>query len=310
MQLSRQAFARARAFLHERARPLERALFVHEFEGAPAARVVEELARFANADGGFGRALEPDLRLPDSSALATSQALRTLAELGQPAEHPLVRGALAWLVERFEPGIAAWRSVPPQVDQHPHAGHWSWALHAPGGSWPVAILPCAEVLSHFCHWKGSAPAELLDAAFANLLHALPAADAGPDSVVYLDRLARAPGLPAPVARALAEHLPRLALGMVSRDPAQWTDYVAKPIKLAPTPDSTLAALFPDTVASNLDWEIAHQQPDGSWLPNWSWRGEYPEHWEIAKREWQGVLTLERLLSLRAYSRIEDHRALV
>jgi hypothetical protein len=303
MQLSRQAFERARRFLHEQARPLERALFAHEFEGAAAAAAVDELGRFANADGGFGRALEPDLRLPDSSALATSQALRTLGELGQPADQPLVRSALAWLVEHFEPEIAAWRAVPPQVDQHPHAGHWSWALHAPGGSWPVAILPCAEVLSLFCHWKGSAPAELLDAAFAGLLRALPAAEAGADSVVYLDRLARAPQLPAAVARALAEHLPRLALGMLDRNPAEWTDYVAKPLKLAPSPESTLAGLFPDALALNLDWEIEQQQPDGSWLPNWSWRGEYPEHWEIAKREWQGVLTLERLLSLRAYGRL-------
>ncbi len=61
-RLSREAFERARAFLKSEARPLDRALFEHEFEGAPGERAIEELARYQNPDGGFGRALEPDLR--------------------------------------------------------------------------------------------------------------------------------------------------------------------------------------------------------------------------------------------------------
>lgn len=304
-KLTREAFERAAGFLRERARPLERACFEHAFAGAAVASAVVELERFANPDGGFGRGLEPDLRLPASSALATSQALRLLRELGQPGDHPLVRGALHWLVERFDAEIAAWRAVPPEVDDHPRAGHWSWALHAPGGSWPVAVIPCAEALSHFYHWEGSGPPELVKAASARLVAELGGVEPGADGVVYLDTLARTRGIPRNLASALREHVPRLALGMVSRDPGEWSGYVAKPLKLAPSPESTLAGLFPDALARNLDYQIEHQQPDGSWLPNWSWRGAYPEHWEIAKREWQGVLTLETLHSLRAYDRLES-----
>ena len=90
MKLSRAAFERAAGFLGERARPLERALFAHAFENAPVAPALSELAGFANADGGLGHGLEPDFRLPDSSALATSHALTILRGLGQPADQPLV----------------------------------------------------------------------------------------------------------------------------------------------------------------------------------------------------------------------------
>ena len=75
------------------------------------------------------------------------------------------------------------------------------------------------------------------------------------------------------------------------------------LKVAPSPDTTLAkALAPD-VERNLDYQIAHQQADGSWAPAWSWNA-YPEAWAIAERTWRGHLTLEALRSLRAYGRIE------
>ena len=56
-QLSCEAFARARRFIITQGRPLERALFRYRFEGAAVEGVLDELARFQNEDGGFGRAL-------------------------------------------------------------------------------------------------------------------------------------------------------------------------------------------------------------------------------------------------------------
>ena len=302
MELSREAFERAAHFLAERARPLERSLFAHAFENAPIAPALSALAGFANADGGFGHGLEPDFRLPDSSALATSHALSILRGLGQPAAQPLVAGALGWLADHFDPACAAWRAVPATVDDHPHAPHWNASLHAPGGSWPVAVIPGAEVLAHFLHY-GDAPTAHVKAASAGLLAALPDTKPGPDGVLYLDRLAASEGVPDALASALAECLPRFVLDMVERDPEKWNGYVANPLKLAPSPNSTAARVIPDAVATNLDWAIGQQREDGSWAPNWTWQGAYPAAWENAHLEWQGILTLERLESFRAYGRL-------
>ena len=101
-RLNRESFDRARQFLRTQARPLDRAMFEHRFEGAPVECVFDELARFQNDDGGFGHALEPDLRTPTSSALATGIGLRTLKELGCTAEHPMVAGAIRFLLETFD----------------------------------------------------------------------------------------------------------------------------------------------------------------------------------------------------------------
>ena len=93
-RLNSEAFDRARQFLKTQARPLDRAMFEYLFETASAERVIAELARFQNEDGGFGRALEPDLRTPSSSALATEIGLRRLKELGCSTDHPMVRNAV------------------------------------------------------------------------------------------------------------------------------------------------------------------------------------------------------------------------
>ena len=76
MQLQKARFESARGFVHERARPLDRALFSALFENGDAAAVSNALVAFRNEDGGFGNALEPDFRLPASSPMATSMALQ------------------------------------------------------------------------------------------------------------------------------------------------------------------------------------------------------------------------------------------
>jgi hypothetical protein len=74
-KLSSEQFSKARDFLLTKARPLDRAMFRFEFEQGSASDVLKELEIFQNEDGGFGNALEPDFRLPDSSAMASTIAL-------------------------------------------------------------------------------------------------------------------------------------------------------------------------------------------------------------------------------------------
>lgn len=83
-RLSSEQFAQAREFIMSTVRPLERALFSFEFDTGSPEAVWNELAHFQNPDGGFGRALEPDLRTRQSSVLATVTALKLLRHLATP----------------------------------------------------------------------------------------------------------------------------------------------------------------------------------------------------------------------------------
>lgn len=304
MKLTTEAFARARNFLLREARPLERALYRFEFEAGDAAEVFATLLRFRNDDGGFGHGLEPDLRLPASSVLATSHALHTLHAVGAAADDELVAGATGWLVEDYDPALGAWRSVPREGEQHPHANHWAWSLHEDGTRWPVGVLPRAEVLSHLYRASG-VPAALLEDQTRRLVADFEASEnPGADALLGCDLFVRTQEAPTAAREAVAARLREVGDAAVNRNPQQWHTYVPKPLKLAPMPHSILAEILAADVQRNLDYEIAHQQADGCWAPFWSWNDAYPDVWAVAKREWCGHLTLEMLRSLRAHGRIE------
>ena len=80
--LTSAAAGKARSFVEDEGRPLERAKLAFHLDGAGPDAVVSELAEFQNADGGFGHGLEPDLRTPATSALATTVGMQTLREVG------------------------------------------------------------------------------------------------------------------------------------------------------------------------------------------------------------------------------------
>jgi len=80
VRLSGEAFDRSMSFLGARARPLEHAQVAVHFKGASPEDVWEQLGTFRNSDGSFGHRLEPDVRTPHSSILATALALRVLRQ--------------------------------------------------------------------------------------------------------------------------------------------------------------------------------------------------------------------------------------
>ncbi len=311
-QLSREAFARARAYLAAQARPLEQALLAHRFEGAPAEAVTAELVYFRNDDGGFGHALDPDLRLPASSALATADALHLLAELGCPAEHPLVRGAVQCLRAAYDEGAGVWRVVPPEANASPHAPWW----HDDGASLArtfdgYRVIPRTRIVALLLHYAALVEPRWLEALAARTVReiiAMRPADlgGGGDAFRFTMELAEAPRLPAQLRERLLPWLRDVVVpALVVRDPARWSDYVAAPLKLAPTPWSHAAPAMWDDLQRNLDYEVGRQAPEGYWEPNWTWGDSFPEVWPLARQDWRGRLTLEALTTLRAYGRIEE-----
>jgi hypothetical protein len=72
---------RAKEFLYRNARLLDRKRFEYHFEGGSKAEVVNVLRTYQNQDGGFGNALEPDIRCPQSQPVPTEVALNIMEEV-------------------------------------------------------------------------------------------------------------------------------------------------------------------------------------------------------------------------------------
>ncbi|MET7437793.1 hypothetical protein ABZS63_08965, partial [Streptomyces sp. NPDC005568] len=83
---ARTPLSRAEHFVWLTARVLEQRRFAYHFldDGDGNADAVETaLAAYRNEDGGYGHALEPDLRGPASQPLHTAHALRVLDSIGR-----------------------------------------------------------------------------------------------------------------------------------------------------------------------------------------------------------------------------------
>jgi len=293
----------ARTFLQQHARPLEWQLFRFRFEEGAPRDVLDALEPFSNSDGGFGNALEPDVRTPSSSALATALALRILDELQSAIAGDRIRIAIHYLIDSFEEDLQAWRVVPTDTNTYPHAPWW----HDEEGSLLTAfdgfrIIPRALVLGLLHRYRTAVPTRWLDRLTdATLLH-IDSLDVlgegGGSDLEYVSFLAQTPGVPgqerliARVRQAVAE--------TVSRDSSEWSSYCITPLKAAPTPRTPGAEQIADLVDRQIVHLLETQAESGCWNPTWSWFGAYPEAWELAKREWQGIITLDTLTSLRAY----------
>lgn len=73
---------KARDFVLANGRLLDKRRFGFLWEGGTASEVLVALRPYQNADGGFGQALEPDMRCSASQPVATEQALHVLDEIG------------------------------------------------------------------------------------------------------------------------------------------------------------------------------------------------------------------------------------
>src|SRR5439155_9887030 len=132
---------RAADFIWKNARLLDRQRFAHHFRGASATPVVAALRAYQNADGGFGNALEPDKRCPDSQPVDVEVAFRVLDELGDETvwRDPLIARALEFLATITTPegGIPF---VLPSVRAYPRAPWWNADDHPPASPNPTAAI--------------------------------------------------------------------------------------------------------------------------------------------------------------------------
>lgn len=310
-QLGMEAFGRAKKYIFTHGRLLEQALFAYHFESRDQQAVLDALAPYQNVDGGFGRALEPDLRTDASSAIATSQGFYVLREVGagvgaNAANEPIAQRGVDYLLDTFDADNNVWPIIPAAADDAPRAWWWDYGDSAANFG-DFLVNPTVAILGHLYHYQALVPAEILElltgAAFARLEQLPDELDMY--SLLCFTGLAEANNLPAVYRKRIQNILqPGVARGVVG-EPAQWGQHGLRPLDVATAPDAPLAAAVdPALIAANLDFDIDQQLPDGSWSPTWSWAERFPEAWVAAEREWKGVITLARLKTLRAFGRME------
>jgi hypothetical protein len=279
--------SRAADFIWRSARLLDRHRFAYLFLDGPREAVVSALRAYHNDDGGFGNALEPDLRAPVSQPVPTWSAFQVLDEVGG-FDDPIAERACDYLmtVTKDDGGVPF---VLPSSRLYPRAPWWETEDDPPGSLLPTAGIaavlhknrvehPWVRRATEFC-W-GSIDALQATSAY-DMRFVFPFLQHVPDR-------ARAEAAFARVGPMIFEQ------DLVELDP-EAPGEVHTPLDFAPRPDSIARSLFTDDVMRrHLDALAANQQPDGGWMFNW-------REWNVATtQEWRASVTIEALLTLRAF----------
>ncbi|MEV5431906.1 hypothetical protein [Streptomyces sp. NPDC052701] len=297
---ARTPLARAERFVWLTARVLEQRLFAHHFRGGGADPVETALDAYRNDDGGYGHALEPDLRGPVSQPLHTARALRVLDAVGRCG------GQRAERVCRYLTSVSTADGALPAV--HPGQRGYPAAPFVPITDDPpgellatgpvVGLLHRNEVwhawlfrATDFC-WQ--AVESLKEPHPYEIEAAVAFVDSAPDR---------------PRAQAAADRLGRLVrehrLAALDPDgldafpvpPGHAPDGHRFPHDFARTPHSLARAWFTDDEMSrSLDFLASQQQQDGGWPVR-------RHRWAPAPAlEARPMATIEALRTLGAYGR--------
>lgn len=293
--------ARAERFIWLTARVLEQRRFAHQHLGGSADAVETALTAYANEDGGYGHALEPDLRGPVSQPLHTAHALSVLDSIGRCGglrvericryltEVSTKEGALPALL----PSQRGYPAAPfiPIVDDPPAellaTGPVVGLLHR-NEVWHAWLFRATD----FC-WSA------VDALEVSHPYEIEAAVAFLDGVPDRRR-----------AEAAAERLGRLVRDqrLAVLDPDRRAEYPVAPgyapgeqhfpYDYARTPASLARRWFSDTeMERSLDHLAAAQEPDGGWPVTW-------RQWAPGTAlEGRPLVTLRALETLLAHGRV-------
>jgi hypothetical protein len=303
MILPHSAYQLARQFVNKNGRPLEIARLRVRFDGAPAQMVIEELVKFQNPDGGFGHKLEPDLRIQESSALATETAFQIWREVGAPRPVGRMGAAIPYLLQTLDSRCLSWRIVP-KIDKPIPQAAW-WNEEGQKDRIGYQLNPTAQLVGSLFDFHQEVSQNLLSALVDQVIQTLNQSQ----EIIMHDflcckYLAETEDLEPQIRKSLFYHLKRLLDSVVSRNPDEWPHYCLRPVQVAESPQSAFYALLADIIPENLDFEISIQQEDGSWAPDWGWEDTYAQEWKKARLEWAGALTVEKLLVLKQFKRIE------
>ncbi|MDP4549899.1 hypothetical protein Q9251_03285 [Alkalihalobacillus macyae] len=295
-KLSQEQYKKASSYIKRYARPLDRSFFAFWNGEASSEEVIHELEAFRNSDGGFGHSLEPDFRLKESSPMATSVAFQYMKKIGVSKSHPFVKEGIAYFINTFNKNRECWIAVPDSVNDVPHAPWW----HV-GGEKQFSGNPDAEIVGYLLHY-GEDNHDLANRMLPKVMgHLENLNEYEIHEVLCYLRLANLIGgeEEETIMNKINSKLPTII-----DPPEEWDHYGVQPVVLAESEESPFAKELNQELHVNLDYLIDKQLADGSFEPSWEW-GQYEPVWEKAKQEWKGYLTVQQLIVLTQFGRIES-----
>lgn len=283
---------RAKSFLYRNGRLLDRRRYEYWCEGGSAEAVIAALRAYRNEDGGFGNALEPDIRCPYSQPVPTEMALSIMDETAC-FDPELIEGIMRYLRQITLPD-GGFPTIFRNAGEYPHAPWWGTDRDD-----RPSINPTGSIIGML--YKMNLRASLYEeewfrknVAYVWRVFEQETPHGYHDGIQWITFLQHTPDRErARVHRHTVDDWLRQP-GTIERDP-QAQGYVQKVLDWAPLRDSYAGSFVtPEEVRLHLEALVGQQQADGGWPISW----QPPS--SVAEAEWRGYLTVERIKTMQSY----------
>jgi hypothetical protein len=287
----------AAEFMTANARLLDRRRFdlISGVRGAEEA--LAALAAYANPDGGYGWALEPDLRTRESQPVCALHAFEVFEEIA-PATTPRAAELCDWLMSITLPDGGLPFALPTTGETSGTAPFWL------GDDGKLSSLHMTAMLAGIAHRVGAADPAVAGhpwtaRATEHCLARIARLDGASNALElkytlqFLDAVHESvPEAPGHL-RRLGKTLPESGTMPVEGGAE---DEGMRPLDFSPRPGRPLRDLLSaDRIAADLDRLAGEQRPDGGWTVDWAARSP------AGALEWRGWATVRAVALLRAHA---------
>lgn len=256
--------------------------------------ILTELKKYQNADGGFGNSLEPDVRMPNSSVLATTMAIKVLHEVRDKSlKIKLIEEIVHYLETQYDDKRKGFYMVTKEVNNYPRALWWNFEdieKNFPFGNPDPEIIGflykyrkflkklnisrLVNSVVSFVHSK-----EFINSGFHTLISTLYFYKRVDDDVKNL----------------IHDHLHQLASKEIMDGLNHWDEYSLEPYKVYSVEPHFVSPHL-DLLALNLNKKL-EQVKNLSIIPNWEWY-QFEDVFNKVKKEWVGYMYFDILKAFR------------
>ncbi|WP_332698625.1 hypothetical protein [Halalkalibacter lacteus] len=281
ISFSKEKLNKARDYLMNKGRKLERELFKYHFEDGTSESVIYELSKYQGENGGFKDLGEGD-RVKEN-AMDTNMAFHILHEINASSSDPIVRKGIEFIVNSYDYKLKYWHPNPTISPVESIMLNDKWAN------------PCAELIGYLYDYKELVSNNFLMEVTEVAMKKLPLLNKdGWFATLCFLRLAER--LEEPNKDIILNKVRQIIFEIIETRQEVWAnEYCAKPFWYSPTPNSPLFPLINNYVISCLENEILTQDLEGNFILNWeAGSGEI---------EWKSIVTMEVLRTLKNHHMI-------
>lgn len=305
LKLTKKSFVLITQLFKEKVRELEKYLFEYYFQGGSGINIITELKKYQNKDGGFGKGLEPDIRLVFSSPIATSIGVRLLSEIDDPKNvKTIIKSAISYFESTFNEKRNGWFAVPKEVNNFPHAPWWHYDEEK-----DMTIIdknwgnPSAEILSYLYKYKEYVSKIDIDYLVEYAVQYIGAKEEFESENELFCYIRLFEVLPDELKKRIMKRITVAISQVIEYDRGKWDEYVPMPLDFVSSPDKYKFGVEKSKIEENLDFYIKLIESSGVINPPWG-NSYYHGSLKPAYNEWKGVLTLKVIKILDNYGRIE------